>query len=48
MAKYSLQFKLMVVRDYLESADGFSRVSHRHQVERSLVRAWVAAFQQHG
>ncbi|WP_188868804.1 helix-turn-helix domain-containing protein, partial [Pseudomonas asuensis] len=48
MAKYSLQFKLMVIRDYLESADGFSRVSHRHQVERGLVRTWVAAFQQHG
>ncbi|GGM32014.1 IS3 family transposase [Pseudomonas asuensis] len=48
MAKYSLQFKLMVARDYLESADGFSRVSHRHQVARSLVRTWVAAFQQHG
>ncbi|MFC6478330.1 IS3 family transposase [Pseudomonas asuensis] len=48
MAKYSLQFKLMVVRDYLESADGFSRVSHRHQVERGLVRTWVAALQQHG
>ncbi|MFC6478494.1 IS3 family transposase, partial [Pseudomonas asuensis] len=48
MAKYSLQFKLMVIRDYLESADGFSRVSHRHNVERGLVRTWVAAFQLHG
>ncbi|GGM32110.1 IS3 family transposase [Pseudomonas asuensis] len=48
MAKYSLQFKLQIVRDYLGSTDGYSRVSHRHRMGRGLVRTWVAAVQQHG
>jgi transposase len=49
MAKYTEQFKLTVVEDYLKGFAGFRTVANRHGLaNRSLLERWVAAFQLHG
>lgn len=46
--KYTEQFKLSVVRRYLDGSDGFRQVSKHFDVSDALVRAWVARFRLHG
>jgi transposase len=50
MAKYSEQFKLAVVQDYLsDRSDGYRAVARRHGLtSHAVVERWVAAFQLHG
>jgi transposase len=50
MIKYSEQFKLAVVRDYLDAGSaGFRAVAQRHGLpSHSIVERWVAAYQLHG
>ncbi|OEZ57050.1 transposase [Duganella sp. HH105] len=48
MAKYSEQFKLAVVQQYLEGAGGYQAVANGHQVKRTAVRRWVDLFKAHG
>jgi transposase len=50
MAKYDLKFKRMVVKDYLqnENSGGYRAVADRHFLAHSVVRHWVALYQQHG
>jgi len=50
MTKYTEQFKLKVVRDYLtEGSDGLKTVAQRHGIASHFtVRKWVLAYQLHG
>lgn len=49
MTKYTEQFKVEVVRDYLAGFSSLRTIAQRHGVRNhSLVERWVAAFQLHG
>jgi transposase len=50
MTKYSEQFKLKVVQDYLaDGSDGLRTVAQRHGIPSHFtVRKWVLAYQLHG
>jgi transposase len=50
MSKYSEQFKLNVIQDYLAAgSDGLRTVAQRHGIPSHFtVRKWVLAFQHHG
>jgi transposase len=50
MTKYSEQFKLAVVKEYLsDSSDGYIAVARRHELtSHSIVQRWVRAYQHHG
>ena len=47
MCKYSKQFKLKVVKEFLKSG-GLKRVSHLFEISHSDVRKWALAYQAHG
>lgn len=48
MSKYTEQFKLAVVEQYLAGASGFQFLAKQHGVPSSMVRKWVGLFRQHG
>lgn len=48
MAKYSEQLKLNLVKQYLAGASGTRILAQRHGVGRSVLRRWIAAYEQHG
>ena len=47
MSKYSKQFKLKVVQEFLKSG-GLKRVGHLFEISHSDVRKWTLAYQAHG
>ena len=47
MSKYSTQFKLKVVKEFLKSG-GLKRVAHLFKISHSQVRNWVLAYRLHG
>lgn len=47
MSKYSKQFKLKVVQEFLKSG-GLKRVAHLFGISHSDVRKWTLAYQSHG
>jgi transposase len=47
MSKYSKQFKLKVVKEFLKSG-GLKRVAHLFEINHSQVRNWTLAYQSHG
>jgi transposase len=48
MSKYTEQFKLAVVEQYLAGTNGFQSVAKQHGVPHSMVRKWVGLFRLHG
>ena len=48
MTKYTEQFKLAVVEQYLTGAAGFVTVAHQHSLGHSLVNRWVNLYRAHG
>ena len=50
MTKYSEQFKLAVVQEYLsDSSDGYLAIARRHGLtSHSMVERWVLAYRHHG
>lgn len=48
MAKYDEQFKLKAVRHYLAGKRSYREVARIHGLEHSLLRRWVASYEQHG
>ena len=48
MKKYTEQFKLSVVNQYLTGEAGYTTVAQLRQIPRSLVRRWVTFFKAHG
>lgn len=48
MGKYTKQFKLSVINAFLERGGGFRHIADRFQIDPTLLRRWVAAYQLHG
>ena len=48
MAKYSLEFKLTVVKFYLSGQGGFKRTARKFDIDYSIIRKWVSFYKQHG
>lgn len=48
MAKYSEQFKLAVVQQYLKKAGGYKTIGKAHGVNPKAVQRWVSLFEVHG
>lgn len=49
MAKYNEQFKIMVVREYLEGKLGYETLAKKHGIKSwSLIKRWVKVFEKFG
>jgi len=48
MVKYTKQFKLEVIKYYLEGKLGFKRVAAHYKIAAPVIRRWVAAYRLHG
>lgn len=48
MAKYSEQLKLKLVKQYLTGVAGAGAIAQRYGVGPSVLRHWVATYEQHG
>lgn len=48
MRKHSFEFKLAVVRTYLDGASGYKAIAKHHGICHTLVREWVGGFRHHG
>jgi transposase len=48
MFKYSTQFKLSVVQQYLTGEAGIKTITNQHGIEQAMFRRWVRSFRQHG
>ena len=49
MVKYSEEFKLTVVRDYLTGTLGFTLITRKYGIsDKSIVRRWVRAYKEFG
>lgn len=47
MAKYSFEFKMQIIKDYL-SGNGYRYLSRKYGLERSIIRNWIANYKQYG
>ncbi|WP_156923786.1 IS3 family transposase [Burkholderia sp. WSM2232] len=48
MAKYGEQFKLKLVKEYQAGAGGVRTIAQRHGVGCTVLRRWIAVYEQHG
>ncbi|MED4886433.1 transposase [Lysinibacillus fusiformis] len=48
MTKYSEEFKLMVVQEYLSGSLGYRSIAKKYGVDDSPLRRWVRAFKEFG
>ena len=48
MGKYSKQFKLSAINAFLERGQGFRHIAAHFQMDPTLLRRWVAAYELHG
>lgn len=48
MTKYPKQFKLSAIDAFLKRGRGFRYVANQFQIDPTLLRRWVVAYQQHG
>ena len=48
MTKYSEQLKLKIVKQHVAGVAGTGVLARRHGVGRSVLRRWIAAYEQHG
>ena len=48
MSKYSKEFKLKIIQDYISGREGLKRVSLRYGVAREAIAKWAARYRQHG
>ena len=48
MLKYDEQFKRRVVEEYLGGEASFGAIARRFSLDKSMLRRWVASYQQHG
>ena len=48
MTNYSKQFKLSAIEAFLKRGRGFRHVANQFQIDPTLLRRWVVAYQQHG
>ena len=48
MAKYSFEFKMSVVKDYLDGQGGYRYLSEKYGIHHRMVERWVACYRQYG
>ena len=48
MAKYSFEFKMKVVQDYLNKKGGYRYLGNQYNLHQSIVQKWVNAYLQFG
>ncbi|MEX5942314.1 transposase [Mammaliicoccus sciuri] len=49
MTKYSDEFKLKVVKEYLEGSLGYRSLAKKYNIsDKSVIKRWVTAFQSFG
>jgi len=48
MSKYTKEFKLAVIQDYESFKLGYTALSKKYDVQRSLLRKWIYGYQCHG
>ncbi len=48
MSKYSEQFKLSLVQQYLSGSGGLKFIAQEHGIDHSQFGRWVSAYKQHG
>ena len=48
MAKYSYEFKKMIVDEYINGLGGYDSLSKKHGVDRTIIRRWVANYRHFG
>ena len=48
MAKYSYEFKLRVVNEYLRGQGGWNYLSQKYNLTRSLIQRWVSNYRRFG
>ena len=48
MAKYSAEYKLKIVREYLAGQGGYSTLSKRHEIPDGQIIRWVKSYQAFG
>ncbi len=47
MAKYTEQFKLSVIEDYLSGTKVYQEIAKAYGLDRSMVRRWIATYKIH-
>lgn len=48
MSKYSEQFKLAIVQQYLSGSGGYKQIAKRHDLPHTTVKMWVDLHRAHG
>ena len=48
MAKYSFEFKMMLVNEYMNGQGGYKSIAKKHGLHHSIVKRWVANYKQFG
>ncbi|WP_143502012.1 helix-turn-helix domain-containing protein, partial [Pseudomonas sp. Irchel 3E13] len=48
MTTYSKQFKLSAIQAFINRGRGFRHVANQFQIDPTLLRRWVVAYQHHG
>lgn len=48
MAKYNFEFKMNIVQDYLDGKGGYTYLSSKYRIERTLIRRWIANYKRYG
>jgi len=48
MSKYTKELKLQVIQDYELFKLGYTALSKKHDVNRSLLKKWIYGYQRHG
>ena len=48
MAKYSFEFKLQVVNEYLRGDAGYRTLSKRYGIDTHVIRRWISSYKQFG
>ena len=48
MAKYSFEFKLMVVGEYISGQGGAKYLSKLHEVHHSVINRWISNYRKYG
>ncbi len=48
MAKYSFDFKIMVIKEYLSGQGGYGFLEKKYSIPNCLIQRWVANYRQYG
>jgi transposase len=48
MNKHTEALKLLVVKEYLEGTIGYVTLGHKHGLDPSMIKRWVARYRLHG